>query len=93
MPQLQPVHYIFLAWGAAVGLICGYFAAINPAFRDGSLPPLAYVFIGIAVGEAALMFSGKADPAATSGAVPMPVRVMALALAVGFLFLGPSFFG
>lgn len=92
MPQLQPVHYIFLVWSAAVGLVCGYLQAKFPGFRDSVLPPLAYVFIGIAVGEALLIFSGKAQKQA-GGAVPMPVRIMGLALAVGFLFLGPSFFG
>lgn len=92
MPQLQPVHYVFLAWSAAVGLVCGFLQAKYPGFRDGALPPLAYVFVGIAVGEALLIFSGKVQVQA-GGAVPMPVRIMGLALAAGFLLLSPSIYG
>ncbi|MGL4322500.1 MAG: hypothetical protein ACRCTD_00560 [Beijerinckiaceae bacterium] len=92
MPSLQPLHYVFFGWSALVGIVCGYLSAKYPGFRDSALPPLAYIFVGIAIFEAAVMLSGRAGPGA-GGAVPMPVRIAGLILSVGFLFLAPTVFG
>ncbi|MGL4495551.1 MAG: hypothetical protein ACRCUX_07020 [Beijerinckiaceae bacterium] len=92
MPRLQPVHYLFLGWCVALGIVCAYLQARFPAFRDGVLPPLVYIFIGLAVGEGLLLLSGRGS-GSVGGAVPMPVRMVGLALAACLLLLSPSLFG